>query len=114
VGNVLGFVVAAIYLFAILPVVTSFAGLVLVLAPVLLVGGAFQSVPAWAARATPFNLGFLIMLSLGQRYSADFVTFANVALAQAIGFLAAALTFALFRSVRADWLALRILRTGWR
>jgi uncharacterized membrane protein YccC len=110
---VLSLPVAALYLFALLPGVDGFPMLAVVLAPALLLLGYFQGSPSTTGKAMPVIIGFLGALSLQAVYTADFTSFINSFLAQAIGIAAALVATRLFRSVGADWSARRILRFGW-
>ncbi len=81
---IVGFVLAAIYLFVLLPLVPDFTALVLVLAPFYLLLGAFIAVPATFLRAMSITLNTTMMLTLTDAYSADFASFINTGLASAI------------------------------
>ncbi|MGA9522961.1 MAG: FUSC family protein [Myxococcaceae bacterium] len=112
--NGVAFLIGGVYLFAILPAISGFPMLVLVLAPVLLVGGALMSQPRFVGRATPFTMGMVVTLGLEQTFRPDLELFLNGVLAQVIGFVIAALSTSFIRSVGADAIAHRLLRTGWR
>ena len=112
--NSLAFVVGGIYLFAVLPRITGFPMLVLVLAPVFLVSGALMSRPTYVGRATPFTMGLVITLAIEQKFQPNFAAFVNGSFAQWAGFAAAALSTFFLRSMRAETIAYRILRAGWR
>ena len=112
--NALAFLIGGLYIFAVLPAISGFPMLVLVLAPVLLVGGAFISQPRFVGRATPFTMGMVVTLSLEQTFRPDLETFLNGVLAQVLGFAIAALSTSFIRSVGADTMAHGLLRTGWR
>jgi uncharacterized membrane protein YccC len=106
--------IAAIYLFATLPAIDGFAMLTAVLAPAFLVMGALQANPKLAPIGIALLIGVAGALSLQEVFSADFASFINGFIAQAIGIAAALTTTQLLRSVGADWSARRILRFGWR
>src|SRR5262249_44254053 len=80
VPNIVGFLVAAvialvidaIYLFAILPRAHDFEMLVLAFAPVFLVLGAFNSMPATARATAPITFIAATQLALSSSYNADF------------------------------------------
>jgi uncharacterized membrane protein YccC len=59
-------------------------------------------------------LGLLGTLSLQETFRVDVEGFINGSLAQAGGFIAAALATRFLRSVGAEWSAYRLLRAGWR
>lgn len=93
-------VVAAVYLFVVLPQVTDFVTLALALAPLYLLGGAFGVVA----------LNSTMMLTLTDTYSADFASYINTSAASACGIVSAAVVTALLRSVGADVTARRLRR----
>ena len=105
--------VSAAYVFAILPLVTQYETLILVLAPVFIVAGlvAFNPANAIIGLAVAANLPALI--GLQSRYSADFPAFANGGLALLGGVWCAALTTAVCRVVQPAWTRRRLLRASW-
>jgi uncharacterized membrane protein YccC len=109
---IIGAVVAAIYLFAILPLATSFEMVAIAFAPLLVLCGLLMTRP----RTGIFGLGTPVvgftLLALQNNYAGDFATFTNSAVAVVIGMCAAALTTQLFRSVGAAWTARRLRRTN--
>ncbi|MGE6761465.1 FUSC family protein [Corallococcus interemptor] len=112
--TLVSFVVGAVYLFGVLPGLDGFPMLVAALAPTLLGVGVLLADPRWAGRASIAVLGLLGTLSLQDRYVADLADFLNSSLAQAAGFIAAALSTRFLRSVGTEWSAYRLLRIGWR
>ncbi|WEK44793.1 MAG: FUSC family protein [Candidatus Sphingomonas colombiensis] len=113
-GTIIGVTLAAIYAFAIMPRVTDFVTLVVVLAPVLLVIGSLLTLPRAALITTGTVMGFINIVGLNDHYSADFAAFLNGALAQIVGTAFAAVTVGLFQVVGADRSVARIIRAGWR
>ena len=110
-GDVLvGFVLAGLYLFVILPQIAGFPVLVLALAPFYLLVGAFIAVPATFMRALSIALNGTMMLTLTDSYSADFAGFINTSAAAALGILVAAGVTALVRSVDAEVTVRRLRR----
>lgn len=107
-------VVAAIYLFVILPPLDSFPMLVLVLAPFLLVGGVLIAMPAWMPMALPVIMGAAGALAIQETFAPDFMHFANTSIAMLTGTIAASVVTRLVRSVGADFSARRIIRLSWR
>ncbi|GJD79778.1 FUSC family protein [Methylobacterium gregans] len=99
---------AGIYLFAILPLATSFEMLVLALAPGLLICGVFMAQPRTAPLAMGAALNGSTMIALQTTYSADFAAFTNSAVAVILGMWTAALVTRLVRSVGAGWSARRL------
>ncbi|OAN58605.1 fusaric acid resistance protein [Sphingomonas sp. TDK1] len=101
-GSLYGVVLSLAYSFIILPRVTDFPMLVVVLAPAFLWGGSLQPRPATAYMALGITLTIPILSGLGAQYSADFADALNgsVALFVATGFGAASMT--LLQTVPAD------------
>ena len=104
----IGIVIAAVYLFVVLPQVEGFEVLALVLAPVFLPLGALIAVPATFLRALCILLNMIMMMTLTETYSADFATFLNTGLALGFGVAAAAVVTALVRSVGVRFMARRL------
>jgi uncharacterized membrane protein YccC len=111
--TVLALVVDAALLFAVLPWVHDFPVLLLVLAPVYLVGGALIAMPAFAGAATAFMVNGPTLLSLQSAYTADFAAFVNAGVAAIVGMAIAATVTAITRSVGAEWSARRLMRQAW-
>jgi uncharacterized membrane protein YccC len=107
-----GTVVAAIYLFAILPLATSLEMVVIVFTPLLVLCGLLMTRP----KTGILGMGTIVVgfteLALQNNYSGDFASFANGAIAVLVGMCTAALTTQLFRSVGAAWTARRLRRTN--
>lgn len=106
--------IAAVYLFAILPQVSDFVTLVLVLAPVLLAVGAMMALPRWYGAMMPFLIGIAGGLALNNHYAADAAGFLNGSIAQLAGVAAAMYATRLFRSMSAATAIARLRRAGWR
>lgn len=105
---------AAIYLFAVLPQVSDFVTLALVLSPVMLGLGAIMALPQWYGRMMPFTIGFAGGLAITNHYAADASAFINGSVAQLIGVAAAMYATRLFRSMGAATAIRRLRRAGWR
>lgn len=101
-------VIAAFYLFVVLPQIEGFVVLALVLAPAFLALGALIAVPATYMRALCILLQTIMMMTLTDAYSADFATFLNTGLAQGFGIAVAATVTALVRSVGVRFMARRL------
>lgn len=101
---------AALYIFAIMPMLHGFAMLVLALAPALLALGVLIAIPRYTARALPVAMGLAGSLGIQETFAPDFGQFANASLAGVIGVLAASLVTRLVRSVGSDFAAARIFR----
>jgi uncharacterized membrane protein YccC len=106
--------IAAVYMFLILPRISDFPMLMLVLSPFYLFVGYMQGDPNQAARALALILGVTGALALQETFSADFESFINGNLALIIGIGSALVATRLFRTIGATWSARRILRQGWR
>jgi uncharacterized membrane protein YccC len=107
IGNAMAVVVAALYLFAVLPAIDGFPLLVFALGFFYLPAGAFQTVPALAAWVTPMTLSSFAVMSLQETYVADSSTFLSSGIATLIG-----IGFALWstRLVRSFGVTLRVNR----
>jgi uncharacterized membrane protein YccC len=112
--TLLSFPLAALYLFAILPQVTTFETLVIALAAALIPLGMCMAVPAWYGRLMPLTVGFIGALALNNTFAADFASFANSNLAELIGAGAALIASGLVRAVGAEAAILRMMRRSWR
>jgi len=101
------------YLFAILPQISDFELLALVLAPPFLLIGAFIPRPEFSLVTLLLAANFAGDLNLQERYSADFAAYAEGGLAIAAG-LAFALVWTLVtRPFGAEVAARRLVRAGW-
>lgn len=105
---VLGALGAGAYLFAVLPLATTFEMLALALAPALLVCGVFMAQPKTAPLAMGAAVNGSAMIALQGSYSADFAAFANSSVAVVVGMWVAAIVTRLVRSVGAGWSARRL------
>ncbi|KQT45505.1 fusaric acid resistance protein [Methylobacterium sp. Leaf456] len=105
---ILGALGAGAYLFAVLPVATTFEMLALALAPALLVCGVFMAQPKTAPLAMGAAVNGSAMIALQGSYSADFAAFANSSIAVVVGMWVAAIVTRLVRSVGAGWSARRL------
>ncbi|MYM70303.1 FUSC family protein [Pseudoduganella sp. FT55W] len=112
--TVISMPVAAFYIMFVLPAVHSYEMLVLVLAPVFLIGGVFMPRPATAGSALAFLIGVAGTLSLQDTGTLDIPSFLNSMIAQLFGFIAAGVITSLIRTVGGDWMARRMLRTARR
>lgn len=106
-------VLAALYLFAILPMVDGFAALLAVLAPFLFLCGAFMATPAWGFPAFAVCANTSLFLTLESSFTMDMPTFANGALAALAGSAIVIVIQRVFRSADAEDGARRLLRTLW-
>lgn len=109
---VIGVVIDAVYLFAVLPAVHDFEILVLALAPFYLLLGVFASMPATAQVGGPIAFMSATVLALSSSYQADFASYANSGLAIVVGLGGAAVVMGIVRSVGADVAAGRLIRAN--
>lgn len=105
---ILGALGAGAYLFAVLPLATTFEMLVLALAPALLVCGVFMAQPKTAPLAMGAAVNGSAMIALQGSYAGDFAAFANSSVAVIVGMWVAAIVTRLVRSVGAGWSARRL------
>ncbi|PTX98337.1 FUSC family protein [Spartobacteria bacterium LR76] len=106
-------VIAAVYLFGILPWVDGFVALMVVLAPFLFLCGAFMATPRWGFSAFAICANTTLFLALESSFAMDMAMFANGALAALAGSAIAIVILRLFRSADAEDGARRLLRTLW-
>lgn len=112
--TVLSMPVSAFYIIWVLPAVHSYATLVLAIAPVFLLVGLLLPRPATGARAMAFLISMAASLSLQDSGTLDIPSFLNSMLAQLFGFISAGVINRLVRTVSADWMARRMLRSARR
>lgn len=105
---------AAVYLFAILPMIDGFPMLLLVMAPPLLFIGLYIPNPATMGSALAVLIGFCNALTLQETFSADFAAFLNGNLSQFVGLLFAIIVTAGLRSMGVDASARRLLVRTWK
>jgi uncharacterized membrane protein YccC len=106
--------IAGVYLFLILPRISDFPMLLLVLSPFYLLVGYLQGDARQVPRAMPLILGVTGALALQETFSADFESFINGNLAQIAGIGAALMATRILRTLGAGFSAQRILRQGRR
>ena len=106
----IGAAIGGLYLFVVLPPLSTFPALVVALAPFYLACGLLMTQPTTAALPMPmiFVGGALIGFSNAMTY--DFATFINSAIGYAVGIGIAALTLALLRPLGAEWAVRRQMR----
>lgn len=100
--------------FVLLPAVTGFLLLSLVLALVLIPAGIMMAIPAYAPFGLALSLAFSIELGVQPSYSADLASILNSNSAIVVGALVAAVITSLIRSIGAEESAARILRATYR
>jgi len=105
---------AGIFLFGILPGVSSFWGLVLVFALPFILFGTIMSRPQFMLPGMVMTVGTASTIALTATYSSDFISFADGAVASTLGVLFAVAWSALTHSLGASRKAQRIAKLGWR
>lgn len=106
--------VAALYLFGVLPAISGFPLLVVVLFPTLFVLGLYMADPATTGKTMPFIVTFSSALALQETFAADLPGFLNNNLAQFVGVFVSMLVTRLLRSMGAEASARRLLVRTWR
>jgi uncharacterized membrane protein YccC len=114
IGSAIGLALAMVYIFALLPGVTSFETFVAVMAPPLLLIGSLIPRPQTALIALGVVLGFGNSVGFNATYEADFAGFANGAIAQLVGTAFAVVTVGLFQTIGTAHGIGRLFRAGWR
>lgn len=107
---IVGALGAGLYLFAVLPLATSFEMLALALAPALILCGLMMTQPRTAPMGMGAALNGATLLALQNGYSGDFAPFANGVIASVVGMWVGAVVTRLIRSVGAGWSARRLVR----
>ena len=113
-GSLAGIAAAAGYGFVVLPRVTDFVTLAMVLAPILLLLGSMLARPALALLALSALIGLLNTVGLAATYHSDFAAFVNGAIAQIAGTAVSVITIGIFHVVGADVAFARLIRAGFR
>ncbi|WP_407177269.1 FUSC family protein [Bradyrhizobium sp. STM 3562] len=105
--------IVAVYLFALLPPISTLEALIVLLAPAFILFGYLMARPATTSIGTALGVNAATLMALQSAYAADFVAFANSSIAFIIGIVAAIVVTRTARSVGAEWIAHRVLRAGW-
>ncbi|CAN5388507.1 FUSC family protein [soil metagenome] len=113
-GSVFGIGLAGIYAYGIMPRITDFVPLIIMLSPVFLIAGGMLAIPRLGLLALGFLIGFINNVGLVDRYNGDFIFFLNGGIAQLAGILFAIGTIALFQAPGTGHGAARLLEAGWR
>jgi uncharacterized membrane protein YccC len=111
--SVVAMVVVAVYLFALLPPISDIEMVIVVLAPTFLLFGYLIANPTTRSIGSPLAVNSSTLLALQSTYAADFAAFANSAVAFVIGIVVAIVVTRTARAVGSEWIARRLLRTGW-
>lgn len=113
-GAVVGIAAAAVYGYALLPRVTDFVILVMVLAPFFLVFGALLARPPLTLFSLGGVLSFLTTVGVANVYQSDFNVFANSAIAILAGTGVSVIVIDMFSVVGSDVALARLFRAGFR
>ncbi|MDN5001557.1 FUSC family protein [Bradyrhizobium sp. GCM10027634] len=111
--SLIAIVVVAIYLFAIVPAISHIEVLIVALAPTFLLYGLLIGRPATAGTGMALAANTATLLALQSTYIADFASYANSAVAFFVGVLIAELVTRIARGVGAEWIANRLVLSGW-
>jgi len=105
---------AAIYAFAIFPLIYGFPMLALVLAPVFLIFSFMQAIEKLEGAGVVLAVAFSGALALNETYVSDFAAFVNINLAEVAGLVIAITVILICRTIDPKWNAKRITRASWR
>lgn len=114
IGSIYGVVISLIYSFVILPQVTDFWVLVVVLAPAFLFAGSLQARLPTTFMALGITLTVPILSGLGPHYTGDFATSLNSVIALFAAVVFGAVSMSLFQTVPVDAAINRLLRLSRR
>jgi uncharacterized membrane protein YccC len=106
--------ISGIYIFGVLPRVTTIEMLIAALAPAFLLFGWMTARPATARAGSWFAIFTSVQLALQSSYDASFASFTNASVALFVGVALTAVTCGIARFLGADWIASRLLRSNWK
>jgi uncharacterized membrane protein YccC len=106
-------IVVGLYLFAIVPAITNVEELIVALAPTFLIYGFLIARPATSFIGMALAANTATLLALQSTYVAEFQSFANTSIAFLFGMMMAAVVTRLGRTVGAEWIARRLMKTSW-
>ncbi|HEY0121861.1 MAG TPA: FUSC family protein [Rhizobium sp.] len=113
VWSAVSLVIAFVYIFGILPAINSYEMLVLVFAPPFLLIGILLPRPQSTMLAMLLMVNGATFIALQDRYTADFTTFVNGAIAALVGIGFALVWTQLTRPFGSELAARRLVRAGW-
>jgi uncharacterized membrane protein YccC len=113
-GSLAGIAASAACGFVVLPRITDFVMLALVLAPILLLTGSMLARPPLALLALGVLIGFLNTVGLASTYQSDFSAFVNGAIAQLGGTAVTIVVIGIFHVIGAETAFARLYRAGFR
>ena len=106
-------IVVAVYLFGITPAISDIEVLIAALAPTYLLFGFLIARPATSFIGLALAANSATLLALQSTYAADFQSYVNSSMAFLIGMAMAAVVTKLARTVGAEWIAQRLMKTSW-
>lgn len=113
-GTLIATIMGGVFAFAILPNISDFPVLLAVIAPYLLIGGALMAHPRHAMLAAASTLNFVVSpVLLTDRYSSDFASYINGAIAQLVGLWFAIAMARVMQSAGTTERVRRALKAGW-
>lgn len=102
-----------IYLFGVLPRITTLEMLIAALAPAFLLFGWMSARPNTARVGFILAVYISVQLALTETYSADFASYANSSVALMLGVTLTGVICGIVRLLGAEWVASRLLRSNW-
>jgi uncharacterized membrane protein YccC len=106
--------VTGIYMFGVLPRITTMEMLIAALTPAFVLFGWMAARPATARVGSLLAIFTSVQLALQSSYSASFASFANSNIALMLGVALAGVVCGIVRFLGSDWIAARLLRSNWR
>ncbi|MCC8937517.1 FUSC family protein [Bradyrhizobium sp. Arg68] len=105
--------VHGIYLFGVLPRITTLEALIAALMPPFVLFGWMMARPATARIGALLAIYLSVQLALTETYSADFSSYANSSVALMVGVALTGVICSIVRLLGAEWIAGRLLRSNW-
>ena len=102
-----------IYLFGVLPRITTLEMLIAALMPTFLLFGWMAARPATARIGSMLAIYLSVQLALTETYSAEFSSYANSSVALMLGVALTGVICGIVRLLGAGWIASRLLRSNW-
>jgi uncharacterized membrane protein YccC len=102
-----------IYLFGVLPRITTLEMLIAALMPTFLLFGWMAARPSTARIGSMLAIYISVQLALTETYSADFLSYANSSVALMLGVALTGVICGIVRLLGASWIAGRLLRSNW-
>ena len=111
--SLVSIIIVGIYQFAIIPAITDIEVLIAALAPTFLFCGVLIARPVTGPIGMALASNTATLLALQSTYAGDFQSYANTSIAFLFGMAMAAVITRLGRTVGAEWIAQRLMRTSW-